>query len=133
MNTFAKAIIALALLITAAAPSKAQISSVPDFEARSAISDAGQVATQVRRLRNVPSIGIISIGSGFASPFSKVGGEINTLEIFAERNQAAISRLRRALVANPVTRRVLAEHNVQIGRVIGVAIGPTGSLRVFEL
>ena len=131
MNKFAAPLLGLAL-ITAAPAAFAQIDSTTDIEASSAILDADQAAAQIRGLRNVPSIGVIQLQPLYGSPFSRAGNIVSKLQTYADKNQAAINHLRHALKANPVTRRVMAEHGVILERVIGVSIGSTGSLRVFE-
>ena len=121
----------LSLALVVPQQAKAQISDFEITEATSAILGAGSVANQVRHLHQVPSVGIFRLSASAASPLSHLGDQISTLEIYAERNTAGVSQLRHALSANPVTRRTMSEHGVNVSRVIGVSVGATGSLRFF--
>ena len=49
------------------------------------------------------------------------------------RNAAGISKLRKALAANPVTRNALAKRGIPIGIVAGVRVSSNGSLRLYVL
>lgn len=129
-NRFVKlAFVAAAL--AAATPAVAGISGSDPFEAYSAVLGAGQNAVAVRHLRNVPSVGVVHVDNGAVSPTSKYGEIANDILITADKKASGIGALRNALSANPVTRHALAAHGVDIGRVIGVQIGSSGSLRVF--
>ena len=102
-----------------------------NIDAYSAIIHASRTAGQVRHLNNVPSVGVISLSAPIVSPVSRLGEEMSDLRINADDNAAAIAQLRHALAANPVTRRALESNGVDIGRIVGVNVGATGSLRVF--
>ena len=106
----------------------AQLDSASHIEATSAVLDAGLAAPEIRQLRNVPSVGVISLADGFRT---RTGEYTNDVEMMAQQNGYWVSRLRHALTANPVTRRVMAEHGVNVNRVDGVSIGSSGSLRFF--
>ena len=106
----------------------AQLDSASHIEATSAVLDAGLAAPEIRRLRNVPSVGVISLADGFRTQTDQY---TNDVEMMAQQNGYWVSRLRHALQANPVTRRVMAEHGVNVNRVDGVSIGSSGSLRFF--
>ena len=123
------ALLALTLALPTAA--QAQIDSWQATEAVSDVLDAGIAAGQVRHLQQVPSVGVFDISFGASSWSNYMGDQSTKLEIFAERNAAGVNQLRRALTANPVTRHTMAEHGVDVNRVIGVSIGSTGSLRFF--
>jgi len=127
---FSVSILAMALALAAPA-AWAQLDSSTDTEALSAVLGAGRVAAQIRSLHHVPSVGVIRIDYAFASPFSRQGEQATRLQIFADQNQGAINQLRRALRANPVTRRALAQQGIAVQRIEGVSIGSSGSLRVF--
>jgi hypothetical protein len=124
-----KALLAAALLASTTGFISASQTDITD--ATSAILHAGTVASRVATLRQVPSVGAVYIDSHSVSPLSDLGNELNNLEIYADRNAAGVSRLRHALSANPVTRRALAAHGLSIGRILGVQVGATGSLRVY--
>ena len=119
-------LIALALALPTTA--HAQLDSASNIEATSAVLDAGLAAPEIRQLRNVPSVGVISLANGFRT---RLGIYDNSVEMMASQNGYWVSRLRHALTANPVTRRAMAEHGVDVNRVDGVSIGSTGSLRFF--
>ena len=127
-SRFAKfALVASAL--AAATPAWAQIDGTNNTDAYSAVMGAGKNASLVSRLRQVPSVGVINVGYG--GPSARDDDESGQLRMIALRNGTAVHALRHALAANPVTRRALAANNVDIGNVIGVQVGATGSLRVF--
>ena len=119
-------LIALALALPTTA--HAQLDSASNIEATSAVLDAGLAAPEIRQLRNVPSVGVISLADGFRT---RLGIYDNSVEMMASQNGYWVSRLRHALTANPVTRRAMAEHGVDVNRVDGVSVGSTGSLRFF--
>ena len=124
-------VILVALSIVFPTAAQAQIDSFQTTEATSDILGAGRTAQEIRHLRQVPSVGVFNISFGAVSPFRQMGDDISKLEIFAEKNAVGVNLLRRALVANPVTRRTMAQHRVNVNRVLGVSVGVTGSLRFF--
>ena len=130
LNKFAPiAILGLCLALPTAA--HAQLDSWQADEAISDILGAGFTAAQVRHLRQVPSVGVFDVKFGVASRRRFGGDQRARLEIFAEKNTVGVNQLRRALAANPVTRRTMAQHGVNVNRVLGVSVGGTGSLRFF--
>lgn len=129
-KTFAS-ISVLAITLCLPSVAHAQISEGEIFEATSDILGAQRTAFQIRQLRDVPSVGVFYIQGGSTTPFNHLGDRIASLGTFAEKNAYGVDRLRHALVANPVTRRTMADHGVDVGRVVGVSIGSTGSLRFF--
>jgi hypothetical protein len=122
-----KALLIVALVI----PAAGFLNEGELTDAASAIMHAGTVAPKVAALRRVPSVGVLNVNWHLASPLSDYGNELINLGIYADRNAAGVARLRHALGGNPVTRNALASHGVNVGRVVGVEIGATGSLRVF--
>ena len=120
------ALVTLTLALPTAA--HAELDSASHTEATSAVMDAGLAASEIRQLRNVPSVGVISLADGFRT---RMGNYTNDVEMIAQQNGRWVNSLRHALTANPVTRRVMAEHGVDVNRVDGVSIGSTGSLRFF--
>jgi hypothetical protein len=120
----------IALALGAAAPAFAQINASNDFEAYSAVMGAGKNAVLVRRLHQVPSVGVIAVRGG-SSPSAGSGDESGDIRMIAQQRSAAVHALRSALAANPVTRNALAANGVDIGKVIGVQVGGSGALRVF--
>jgi hypothetical protein len=100
-----------------------------EVEVVSAILDAGMAADQVRHLRAVPSVGVVNINFGFGSSLSTQGDKLTYFHSLVSQNFGGVQALRRALLANPVTRRAMAEHGVAAGQVDGVSIGASGSIR----
>jgi hypothetical protein len=100
----------------------------------SAIMSAGSRAAAVKRLKVVPSVGVINLNVR-TSILRDSGGGPDYFEIrtSASKNAAGIRKLRAALSANPVTRRALERRGIDIGRIVGVRIGSNGSLRVYVL
>ena len=131
MNKFAAPLLTLALLTAIAPAAWAQLDSSTEIEATSAILDAGLAAAQIKTLRNVPSVGVFVIDSLMPSMMGQSGPHPSDLTLIADHNSVWVNRLRHALSSNPVTRRVMAQHGVDVNRVDGVSIGASGSLRFF--
>lgn len=130
MKTFS---VFLAATMISALPitSQAQVDSSNYSELASAILSAGSASAKIRNLKSVPSVGIVRVQFGFVPRLSDDGENTSTLLLSAERNSAGIAKLRAALNSNPVTRSALAEHGVNLRRVIGVNVSANGSLRLF--
>jgi hypothetical protein len=120
------ALVAFSLALPTAA--YAQLDTNSYIEATSAVMDAGLTAPEITHLHNVPSVGVISLADGY---HTASGNYNNDVELIAQQNGRWVNRLRHALTSNPVTRRVMAEHGVDVNRVDGVSIGSSGSLRFF--
>lgn len=101
---------------------------VPQIEA--AIMSAGSRALQVPGIKKVPSVGVLNLRIIHVPGASNII-DINEFRIMAQHRAGGIAKLRSALKANPVTRKALAKHGVNIDRVIGVRISSGGSLRVY--
>lgn len=95
---------------------------------------AGSRAAAVRRLKSVPSVGVVNLAVR-PSILRDDSGSPDYFEIrsSANRNAAGIRKLRAALSANPVTRRALEARGISINRIVGVKIGSNGALRVYVL
>ena len=102
-------------------------------DALSAMMSAGSRTAQVRQLRNVPGVGIVDLRFQRNSRLSERLLDVSEFRISAQKNARGITRLRRALAGNPVTREALASHGIDIGHVVGVKISSGGSLRVYVL
>ena len=102
--------------------------------AQATIMAAGSRANQVRKIRSVPSVGVVNL-QGRRVPMLRDSSlpDPGELRISAARNAAGIRKLRAALRANPVTRKALVSRGVPIDRIVGIRIGSTGSLRVYLL
>lgn len=101
--------------------------------AQSAIMSAGSRASIVRRLAEVPSVGVVDLRFRGRPRFRSNLPDVADFRISAEKNSAGIARLRRALTANPVTREAMARHGIRVSRVVGVMIGSNGALRFYVL
>jgi len=100
-------------------------------DAQSAILSASERAAIVARLQHVPSVGVVYLRSR-AHPRKKSSlPDPAEFRISVAKNQAGVNRLRRALVANPVTRAAMERHHIDVDRVAGVMISSGGSLRFF--
>jgi uncharacterized protein (UPF0248 family) len=125
--------IALSLAPVAATGSLAQVGQPEVRQAESAMTFAARRADAVRRLKQVPSVGVIRLDTLRHQYLRDDGFDISELYIYAEKHAAGISRLRTALNANPVTRGALQSRNIPLHRVVGVHIGSNGALRIFIL
>ena len=101
--------------------------------AESAILSAGQRAAIVARLRQVPSVGVVDLRFRAHSRKKFDLPEPAAFRISVAKNQAGVNRLRRALVANPVTRAAMERHHIDVDHVAGVKISSGGSLRFFMI
>ena len=131
MNKLSTIVFAFVLLLGTVGSASSQVESSVYSEAQSAILSASSAAAKISGLRNVPSVGVIRVQNGFVPRFSQDGENVSTLLVYASRNQAGIKKLRSNLLANPVMRKVMAQHGISVGHVIGVTIGSEGSLRFF--
>ena len=101
--------------------------------AESAILSAGERAAIVARLKHVPSVGVVDLRFR-AHPRKKFElPDPAAFRISVAKNQAGVNRLRRALIANPVTRAAMERHHIDVNRVAGVMISSGGSLRFFMI
>ena len=125
--------IALSLAPVTATGSLAQVGQPEVRQAESAMTFAARRADAVRKLKQVPSVGVIRLDTLRHQYLRDDGFDISELYIYAEKHAAGINRLRAALKANPVTRRALQSRNIPLHRVVGVHIGSNGALRVYIL
>lgn len=127
-RTLLAATMIVASLLSAPA-AVAQATQSDRFAAQSAMMSAGRSATQIAKIDDVPSVGVIYLPNRFA----RYGEEITQYRISAQKNAAGINKLRRALKANPVTRAELAGRGVKVNQIVGVKISANGSLRLYLL
>ncbi len=110
------------------------VSSSGTYDAVPAIMSAGSRAAAVKRLKAVPSIGVINLAIRPSILRDDDGGpDYFEIRSSASKNAAGIRKLRAALAANPVTRRALETRGIAIGRIVGIRIGSNGALRVYVL
>lgn len=126
-------IIALSIAPVTATSGGAQVGQPEIGQAESAMTFASRRADAVRRLKQVPSVGVIRLDALRVPRFRDEGVDIAELYVYAEKHAGGIGRLRAALKANPVTRRALQVRNIPLHRVVGVHIGSNGALRVYIL
>lgn len=112
-------------------PALAQVSEIDAQAAMSSIMSAGRRADQVKSIKKVPRVGVVRLDFW---PMPMMGSDIPSwpeFKIMVQKNASGVNKLRRALMANPVTRAALAKNNVQDWQVAGVQISSNGSLRLY--
>jgi hypothetical protein len=125
----AAAALILSLAFTALTPAQAQVTQSDRIAAQSAIMSAGKAASQVARLGDVPSVGVVYV----PNRYSRYSESAIQYRLSAEKNAAGVNKLRRALRSNPAVREALSGKRVNINRVIGVKISSRGDLRLYVL
>ncbi len=128
---FTSALLAFAVLATAPVSAPAQFFPGSTYKAEAAILSAGSRAAAISRLKKVPSVGVVNLNVRYLPLFRSEAPDVAEFRISAGKNFAGIKRLRAALAANPATRRALASRGIALGRVVGVDIYSSGSLRVY--
>ncbi len=121
----------MALPVITAPQAQAQVSEIDGRMAMSAIMNAGKRADQVKSISNVPSVGVVRLDFSLVP---RMGSDIPTwpeYKIMVQKFSGGVNKLRRALMANPVTRAALAKHGVADWQVAGVQISSNGSLRLY--
>lgn len=109
----------------------AQVSEIDGRMAMSAIMNAGRRADEVKSITKVPSVGVIRLDIRLV-PLA--GSDVPTwmeYKIMVQKFSGGVNKLRRALMANPVTRAALAKNHVEAWQVAGVQISSNGSLRLY--
>ena len=81
----------------------------------------------------MPSVGVVNLNIRWVPTFRSDDPDPAEYRISAGKNISGIKRLRAALAANPATRRALARRGIAIGRVVGVDVSSSGSLRLYVL
>lgn len=135
MNMFRAAALALVVGIAAVPPAQAfaPISQSEVYQAESAMMSAASRAAAIRRLKHVPSVGVVDLRIRTVPRFSDDAVDVSEFRVFAGKYASGIAKLRAALKANPVTRKALQSRGIPIDRVVGVRIGSTGALRLYVL
>lgn len=121
----------VALPVVAASQAQAQVSEVDGRMAMSAIMNAGKRADQIKTLKKVPSVGVVRLDIRLVP---SVGSDVPTwpeYKIMVQKFAGGVSKLRQALMANPVTRAVLEKSRIADWQVAGVQISSNGSLRFY--
>lgn len=109
----------------------AQVGEIDARPAMSAIMNAGKRADQVKSITRVPSVGVVRLDMRMVPlPGSDVPSWPE-YKIMVQKFSGGVNKLRRALMANPVTRAALAKNGVEAWQVAGVQISSNGSLRLY--
>jgi len=132
-TVFSSAFLSLALLAVSPANLSAQVFGDSSSRAESAIMSAGSKANAVSRLKSIPSVGLVNLSFRNVPRFRTGAPDVSEFKVSARKNFGGINRLRNALAANPVTRRALAARGISIGRVVGVDVYSSGSIRLYIL
>jgi hypothetical protein len=132
-TVISSAVLSLALLAVSPANQPAQAFGSDGYKAEAAILSAGSRAAAVKRLRAVPSVGVVNLKIRTVPRFRTNETDVAEYKISAGKNFGGIQRLRNALASNPVTRRALSSRGISIGKVVGVDISSNGSLRLYVL
>jgi hypothetical protein len=129
----AGALMALALLLTPVViiPAAAQVDQDDANRAWSAIMSAGTRAGRVAAIDEVPSLGVVRLYVRIGSQLRSALPDPQEYRMLAAKNAAGVNRLRRALRSNPATRNALADHGINIDRIVGADVGSNGALRVY--
>ena len=123
----------LALLAVSSANLSAHVFGDSSSKAEAAILSAGSKAAAISRLESVRSVGVVNLSFRNVPRFRTNAPDISEYKVSASKNFGGIKRLRNALAANPVTRRALAVRGISIGRVVGVDVYSSGSIRLYIL
>ena len=113
------ALFGLAVLTLSPASLPAQAFGGSTYKAEAAIMSAGSRVSAISRLKAVPSVGVVNLNIRWVPMRRSVVPDVAEYRISAGKNFSGIKRLRKALAANPVTRRALAVRGISIGRVVG--------------
>ena len=128
------AFLSLALLAVSPANLSAQVfGDGSSSKAAAAILSAGSRAAAISRLKSVRSVGVVNLSFRNVPRFRTDAPDVSELKVSAGKNISGIRRLRAALAANPATRRALASRGIAIGRVVGVDVYSSGSIRLYIL
>ena len=132
-TVISSAVLSLALLVVSPANLSAQVFGDSSSKAEAAIMSAGSKAAAISRLESVRSVGVVNLSFRNVPRFRSRAPDVSEFKVSASRNFSGIKRLRNALAANPVTRRALATRGISIGRVVGVDVYSSGSIRLYIL
>ena len=127
------AVLSLALLAVSPANLSAQVFGDSSSKSEAAIMSAGSKAAAISRLKSVPSVGVVNLSFRNVPRFRTNAPDVSEFKVSAGKNFIGIRRLRNALASNPVTRRALASRGISIGRVVGVDVYSSGSIRLYIL
>ena len=109
----------------------AQVSEIDAQPSMSAIMNAGTRADRVKSITKVPSVGVIRLDMRMVPTLDSNVPSWPEYKIMVQQFSGGVNKLRRALMANPVTRAALAKHGVEAWQVAGAQISTNGSLRLY--
>ncbi len=109
----------------------AQVSQSDVQPSFSAIMNAGTRADRVKSITKVPSVGVVRLDVPVVPLMGSDVPSWQEFKIMVQRNYAGVSKLRRALMANPVTRAALAKYRIDPSQIAGAQISSRGSLRLY--
>src|SRR5689334_12116152 len=132
-SVITSAFLSLALLAVSPATLSAQSFGDSSSKAETAILSAGSKAAAISRLELISSVGIVNLSFRNVPRFRTNAPDVSEFKVSAGKNYIGIKRLRSALASNPVTRRALAVRGISIGRVVGVDVYSSGSIRLYIL
>jgi hypothetical protein len=132
-TVISSAVLSLALLAVSPANLSAQVFGDSSSKSEAAIMSAGSRAAAVSRLKSIPSVGVVNLSFRNVPRFRTGAPDVSEFKVSARKNFGGIKRLRNALASNPVTRRALAVRGISIGRVVGVDVYSSGSIRLYIL
>jgi hypothetical protein len=132
-TVISSAFLSLALLVVTPANLSAQVFGDSSSRAEAAIMSAGSRAAAISRLESVRSVGVVNLSFRNVPRFRSKAPDVSEFKVSAGKNFGGIKRLRNALASNPVTRRALAIRGISIGRVVGVDVYSSGSIRLYIL
>lgn len=130
-NIMSAAFLSLALIAMSPANLSAQVFGDSSSKAEAAILSAGSRAAAISRLKSVRSVGVVNLSFRNVPRFRTNAPDVSEFKVSAGKNISGIKRLRAALAANPATRRALASRGIAIGRVVGVDVYSSGSIRLY--
>jgi hypothetical protein len=132
-TVISSAVLSLALVVVSPANLSAQVFGDSSSKSEAAIMSAGSRAAAISRLKSVPSVGVVNLSFRNVPRFRGDAADLSEFKVSAGKNFGGIKRLRNALASNPVTRRALASRGISIGRVVGVDVYSSGSIRLYIL
>jgi hypothetical protein len=134
INVFALALLigGSGLLVPHLAPvARAQVGQSDVQPAIASIMNAGTRADRVKSIKKVPSVGVIRLDMPMVPLMGADVPSWQEFKILVQRNYAGVSKMRKALMANPATRAALEKYRIDPSQIAGAQISSRGSLRLY--
>jgi hypothetical protein len=128
---FKLSVMALLLLPLTAAPVSARSLLQCGVPVDALVMRAGATAGKILAIEAVPAMGVVNLRHVARPRLESDWDTVEDFRVNIDRNYADIKRLRRALKANPVTRRALEAKGISIGRVVAADVYSSGAIRVY--